>query len=90
MDRTSKILLGLIFWVLIATLFRPLFFPGQARADEPYQVASVLRSEFRVVTKKLMDRVEEVDRKFDKHTHKLEVCSCEEGVAKIKVTTSKP
>lgn len=88
MDRTSKILLLLVFLALTANLFQPLFFPRQARADEVYQVA-VLSSTFRVAIRKLEAQINEVYQKFEKHTHKLKVCACDSDDAKVTVETSK-
>ena len=65
MDRTSKILLGLIFLALTANFLKPFFYPKRAFADEPYQVA-VLKSEFAYKLNKLADRVGEVEQKLQK------------------------
>ena len=100
MDRASKILLVLIFLALTANFFKPLFYPRRAFADQPYQVA-VLKSEFVFKLNKLTGQVQETDRmlekkieevekKFNTHTHKLEICGCEEGAGKVNVETSKP
>ncbi len=100
MDKTSKVLLVLVFLALTANFLKPVFYPKRAFADEPYQVA-ILKSEFAYKLNKLREQVqqadqklereiEEVDKKFNKHTHKLEVCVCEPGTAKANVETSKP
>lgn len=89
MDKTLKVLLMLIFLALTANLFRPVFSPRQASADEPYQVA-VLKSEFSYKMNQLNDRLDKMERKFNNHTHKIKVCSCESGGAKVTVETSKP
>lgn len=89
MDKTLKVLLILIFLALTANLFRPVFSPRQASADEPYQVA-VLKTEFSYKMNQLTDQISKLEHKFDSHTHKLKVCSCEDGGAKVNVDTSKP
>ena len=100
MDKTSKVLLVLIFLALTANFFKPLFLPKRAFADEPYQVA-VLKSEFVFKLNKLTEevhkddlnldeKIEEVGKKFNKHTHKLEDCNCEEGAGKVITETSNP
>ena len=89
MDRTSNILILLIFLALIANLFQPLFFPGPAGADEPYQVA-IRRGQLRDVERKLKEKVQKVRQKFDAHTHKIKICKCDSDVLGIKIETSKP
>jgi hypothetical protein len=89
MDKTLKVLLILIFLALTANLFRPVFSPRQASADEPYQVA-VLKSEFSYKMNELAGQISKLEQKFNNHTHSLKVCSCESGGAKVNVDTSKP
>ena len=86
MDKTSKILLVLVFLALTANFFRPIFFPPQVSAGEPYQVA-VLKSQFRFVTNKLQDSIQELENRFEKHTHSVKVTS---GTSTVTVKTSKP
>jgi hypothetical protein len=89
MDRTSKILLALIFLALTTNFFKPLFFPKRADAEKPYQVA-VLKSEFRHVTNQMEDKISKLTDTFAKHTHKIKICSCDSEASKINVKTSKP
>jgi Skp family chaperone for outer membrane proteins len=100
MDKTSKVLLVLVFLALTANFFKPVFYPKRAFADQPYQVA-VLKSEFNYKLNKLIEQVQtsdqrlekmikKLEQKFDKHTHKLDTCGCEEGAGIVNVETSKP
>ena len=89
MDKTSKILLVLVFLALTANFFRPLFFPPQVSAGEPYQVA-VLKTEFRFVTNKLQDTIQKLEHRFEKHTHSVKVSKSDSGTSMVTVKTSKP
>ncbi len=89
MDKTSKILLLLVFLALTANLLRPLFFPGRASADEPYQVA-VLKSRFNRAVKDLEGQIQKLEMQFEKHNHKIEVCDCDPDVPRMMVETSTP
>jgi hypothetical protein len=79
----------LVFLALVANLFRPVIFPRRACAEEPYQVA-VLKTEFRYVVNKLEERVQALEKKFEKHTHQVDIYRCKDDAEKVKVKTSKP
>ncbi len=89
MNRTPKITLLLIFLALTANFFRPLFFPRQVHADEPYQVA-VLKGRLKASMMRVEEIIQELEQKVDNHTHKIKIYKCDPSVSKVEVETSKP
>lgn len=90
MGNRLNIVLSLILLGLVANFLHPFIYSRQAHADEPFQVATLLKSRFRKAVGDVEDKLEKVEGKIEKHTHELKVCSCEEDVPKITVESSKP
>ncbi len=90
MANRLNIVLSLILLGLVVNFLHPFFSTPQAHADEPFQVATLLKSRFRKAVGDVEDKLEKVEGKIKKHTHELKVCSCEEDVPRIKVDSSKP